>query len=269
MKGEFLMQNLRKFTNERSERRFAKRESPGARCISLKTPAALLVGISLLAFGSPASAQADYVLQPSPSLASLNVPAALADHLNSEGSRLVRTVGGANDAICDVWWVKSVPAKKPATSASGVLYGDLQTGALVGLLHFMNSDAEDSRDQKLKPGFYTMRYVQFPPDNSEIGSSQYSDFLLLSPMTADWQVTKVLSFDEVVRLSRIATGTGHPALMSLVPVNPAYKRLPAVVADDVGNCAVQASLREESEAGPRDLKLALLLLTPPKEEGGS
>ena len=63
--------------------------------------------------------------------------------------------------------------------------------------------------------------------------------------------------------------TGHPALTSLVPVNPAYKRLPAVVADEVGNCAVQVSLRAGPGAASYDLEIALLVLTPPKEEGGS
>ncbi|HEV3278242.1 MAG TPA: hypothetical protein VG860_15600 [Terriglobia bacterium] len=231
--------------------------------------AAVLLAVSLLALGSLSKAQADFTLEASPPLSSLNVPAALADRLQTTGSRLVRTAGGGNVPVCDIWWVKAAVAKKPGAKASGVLYGEIQTGALVGLLRFLTSDAEDSRDQKLKPGFYTMRYAQLPPDSSEAGSSQYLDFLLLSAMGADSEVTKTLSFEEASRLSSRATGTGHPALMSLVPVNPAYKRLPAVVADDVGNCAVQVNLREESETGSRDVELAILLLTPPKEQGGS
>lgn len=181
----------------------------------------------------------------------------------------MRSAGSQYDPVCDVWWVKSVTAKTPAAAISRVLYRELQSGALVGLLHFIAADAEDSRDQKLRPGFYMMRYAQVPAGSDEAGSSEYQDFLLLTPMSADSQVTGMLSYDQMVRLSKIATGTGHPALMNLVPINPAYKRLPAVVADDVGNCALQLSLHEESAAGPRDVELALLLVTPPKEEGGS
>jgi hypothetical protein len=223
----------------------------------------------LPALGSLAKAQAQFTLQPSPSLASFNIAPTLNDRLQPLGSRLMRSAGSKDEPICDVWWVKSVTAKGPAARASGVLYGELQTGALVGLLHFIAADAEDFRDQKLKPGFYIMRYAQVPPASDEAGSSEYQDFLLLSPMGVDSLVTQALPWDQMIRVSSAATGTGHPALMSLVPVNPAYKRLPAVVADDVGNCALQVSLREESEAGPRDVELALLLLTPPKEEGGS
>ncbi len=230
--------------------------------------ATLLLGFGLAA-ASLAAGQAEFTLQPSPSLSSFSVPAELANLLQAQGSRLVHSTGAAEDPICDVWWVKSVRATRPAASASGVLYGELETGELVGLLHFIASDAEDSRDQKLKPGFYTMRYAQFPPDDKEVGPSQYQDFLLLSPMRLDSQLSTALSLKDAVRLSNMATGTGHPALMNLVPVNPAYKRLPAVVADDVGNCAVQVRLPEESEHGSGDVEISLLLMTPPKETGGS
>jgi hypothetical protein len=229
--------------------------------------AILLLGAGLLALTSSARAQADYTLQPSPALSSFTIPAALADRLNGQGSRLLHTANGAHDPICDVWWSRSVSITKPAVTAPGVLYGALQPGAFLGLLHFISPDAEDSRDQKLKPGFYTMRYAQFPPDSSETDTSGYQDYLLLSPMAADSQVAKALTLDEAIRLSTIASRTAHPALMSLVPVNPAYKRLPAVVADDVGNCAIQVSLTEDS--GARQLELALLVLTPLKEDGSS
>jgi hypothetical protein len=42
-----------------------------------------------------------------------------------------------------------------------------------------------------------------------------------------------------------------------------------VVADDQGNCSIQADLHEKGAGGEQDAKLALLLVTPPKENGGS
>lgn len=227
---------------------------------------ALLLGAAVLGLSNVAAGQADFALQPAPALSSLNVPAALAAQLDPQGSRLLRTAGSpTNNVICDVWWVKSVLVKKPASTQSRVLYGELQTGAVVGLLRFINLD-EDSLDQKLKPGFYTMRYVQVPSGSDEAEKAEYRDFLLLTPMAADSDLTKPLSFDEAARMSRKAAGTEHPALMSLVPANPAYKTLPAVVADDLGNCALQAKL-PDATGSPH--VLSLLLLTPPKEEGGS
>ena len=130
-------------------------------------------------------------------------------------------------------------------------------------------DAEDARDQKLKVGLYTMRYAQVPQDGNHMGVSQYRDFLVVSPLAADTQLDKALSFDDLVALSRRATGTGHPAVMSLVSPNPAYKKLPAVVSDDQGNCSIQVNLHEKSSSGEQVTALALLLVTPPKEQGGS
>ena len=263
------MQHERNIASSLLSRRSRQGPWPGAGTLKPGLRAVLLLAVSLPALSPLARAQAEFTLQPSPALASFNIAAALSDRLQAQGSRLMRSASGHYDPICDVWWVKSVPAKTPATRASGVLHEELQTGTLVGLLHFISKDAEDFRDQKLKPGFYIMRYAQVPPGNEEAGSSQYQDFVLLSPIGADSQVTETLPFDQMVRLSAAATSTGHPALMSLVPANPAYKRLPAVVADDLGNCALQVSLHEDSAAGARDVELALLLLTPPKEEGGS
>lgn len=223
--------------------------------------AGLLLGLSGIAAG-----QSEFALQPSPALSSLGVPAALSSQLDPRGSRVLRTAGTASNPVCDVWWVKSVLVRKQAAKQSQVLYGGLETGAVVGLLRFVMLEPEDSLDQKLKPGFYTMRYVQVPPGSDEAEKAEYRDFLLLTPLAADLDVTKPLSFEEASRMSAKAAGTEHPVLMSLVPANPAYKALPAVVADDLGNCALQAKLRDGSGS---EYVLSLLLLTPPKEEGGS
>jgi hypothetical protein len=233
------------------------------RLLSLPLAAAALLALSALA-----EAQ-DYTIQASPSLSSLNVPAALADQLDPRGSRLVRNSNAGSTPIADVWWVKSAPAIKASGSAGDVLVNNLQVGTLVGLLQFLSKDAEDARDQKLKVGLYTMRYGQIPQDGNHMGASQYRDFLLLSPLAAETQLDKVLAFDDLVNLSRRSTGTGHPAVMSLVTPNPAYKKLPAVVSDDQGNCSIQASLHEKGPSGDQNTPLALLLVTPPKENGGS
>jgi hypothetical protein len=227
-----------------------------------------LAAVALLALSALAWAQ-DYTIQAAPSLSSLNVPAALADQLDAQGSRLVRNSNAGSTPIADVWWVKAAPAIKASGSAGDVLVNNLQVGTLVGLLQFLSKDAEDARDQKLKVGLYTMRYGQIPQDGNHMGASQYRDFLLLSPLAADTQPDKVLAFDDLVNLSRRSTGTGHPAVMSLVTPNPAYKKLPAVVSDDQGNCSIQASLHEKGPSGEQNAPLALLLVTPPKENGGS
>lgn len=231
------------------------------RCVT----AALVVAVGVI-FASIAPAQANFSLESSPALPTLQIPAALAERLDPQGSRILHQ----KDAICDVWWVKSVPAVASASSEGDILYGALQPGTLVGLLQFVSPSAEDFRDQKLKPGLYTMRYAQIPQDGNHMGVSEYRDFVLLSPLSADTQLDKVLSFDDLVNLSRKAAGTGHPAVISLGPPNPAYKKLPALLQDDQGNCSLQVDLHAAQPNGtPQDVKLAILLVTAPKESGGS
>ena len=122
-----------------------------------------ITAAALLLLGALASAQ-DFTIQASPALSSLGVPAALADQLDAQGSRLVRNTNAGSTPIADVWWVKSAPAVKPTGSAGDLLVNNLQVGTLVGLLQFLSKDAEDARDQKLKIGLYTMRYAQIPQD---------------------------------------------------------------------------------------------------------
>ena len=222
--------------------------------------------LALVAFAALASAQAEFTLEQSPALSTLQVPNALADRLDPQGSRILHR----NDTVCDVWWLKSLSAVPSTSSEPDILYGSLQPGVLVGLLRFVSSSAEDTRDQKLKPGLYTMRYALIPQDGNHMGVSEYRDFVLLSPLSADTELDKVLSFDDLVNLSRKASGTGHPAVIGLAPPNPAYKKLPALVQDDQGNCSLQVDLRENPTSGAaQDVKLAILLVTAPKESGGS
>jgi hypothetical protein len=56
-----------------------------------------------------------------------------------------------------------------------------------------------------------------------------------------------------------------------IQVNPAYKNLPAVVADDQGNCAIQIPAHEMLPGGTKlqEAEVAILVVTAPKETGGS
>jgi len=231
-----------------------------------KWAAAIFLIAAFSVCATRARAQAEFTLEQSPALSTLQVPSALADRLDPQGSRIIHH----KETICDVWWLKSVPAVPSTNSEPDLLYGSLRPGSLVGLLQFISPSAQDFRNQKLKPGLYTMRYAQIPQDGNHMGVSEYRDFVLLSPLSADTQLDKTLSFDDLVNLSRKAAGTGHPAVISLAPPNPAYKKLPALLQDDQGNCSLQVDLHENPTSGaPQDVKLVILLVTAPKESGGS
>src|SRR5579863_3844828 len=185
-----------------------------------------LIGMFLaLAFAGAALGQ-DYRIAPSP--ASSDLPKALADLLQPQGDRLLDS---KNQPISEVWFVKTLPATTNGSAPPQVLYKNFTVGELVGALHLFNV-WDDYRDQKIKPGYYTLRYALMPQDGNHMGVSPYPDFLLLSPVAADTHYGETLKIDDLLKLSRMVAGTGHPSVASLVPVNPAYKNLPAVVADD-------------------------------------
>jgi hypothetical protein len=199
----------------------------------------------------------------------------LRDLLDPQGSSVVTMVNGVKTTAMTVWWRKSVPTLAKPIAGPDILYGSFQVGALVGVLNFPPESTadfrEDSRDQKLQPGFYTMRYAQMPSDNSPEDASPYRDFVLLSPVSLDTDYSKILSLDDLIKLSDRASNTKHPAVISLVPVNEAYKTRPGIVSDDTGRCTLQVKLHGKTPDGKMksDLQLAIVLITPTRESGGS
>jgi hypothetical protein len=217
----------------------------------------------------PAIAQEPFIIQSAKLPASAPLSSALKQSLQTDGTRLITYVNGLETTVCELWWSKVV-STQPKTVAAADAYGNLRVGALLGVLYFPDEN-EDSRDQKIRPGFYTMRYAQIPQDSVHKDVSPYRDFVVLSPAAYDEHIDQVLSLDSLIKQGRQASRTLHPAVITLVPLNPAYKNFPSVVADDTGQCVLQAKLRGKSGTGSaeRDIGVAILLVTPVKENGES
>src|SRR5215831_20133612 len=113
-----------------------------------------LASVALLFLSSVlALAQTPYTMEPTDAPAEL--PKALSALLNPKGIRLLQAKNGAPTIVCEVWWAKSVDTHT-STSKTSSPYEGLATGALVGVLRFVE-EGEDSRDQKMQAGFYTLR----------------------------------------------------------------------------------------------------------------
>jgi len=169
--------------------------------------------------------------------------AALQDALQSSGARLVN---GQGAAVAEVWLRKSIPVQEGSAKSGDILYPALATGTMVGVARFPNGGS-DFRGQPIKPGVYTLRYAQIPQDGNHLGVSPYRDFLLLGPAASDTDIDKPLTFDAVVKLSRQASGTGHPAILSLSPATET-KSEPAAFQDDQGHWVLQVKV--EPSGGP-------------------
>ena len=76
--------------------------------------------------------------------------------------------------------------------------------------------------------------------------------------------------DELLRNSRLASRSKHPAVMSLVPADPARKEAVAVRTDDTGGCVLQIRVQTQPDKGAKNQQaLAIVIVTPSKENGAS
>ncbi len=177
--------------------------------------------------------QGTYKIEPVTTVPS-DIPKALQDVLQPQGTRVL----GDKGALCEVWMGKAV-----AQSTGGnpdAVYPTLGVGILVGVLHFPAAGL-DFRGQTIRPGYYTLRYALLPQDGNHMGVNPYRDFLLLSPIAADAQIDKPLQPTDLYKLSRQASGTNHPAVMSLVPTAPGAS-FPSLGQDDQGHSVLQVKL---------------------------
>jgi hypothetical protein len=170
------------------------------------------------------------------------IPAATQAVLVSQGVTFENAQGAS---LCEIWWRKGIPVTQAPPSASGdVLYTRLTVGEFVGVIHVPKT-LTDYRGQAIKEGDYTLRYALIPQDGNHMGVSTYRDFLLLIPVADDPNPSQTMAFDQVVKASRLTTGTGHPAVLMLAPVGQNAK-FPSAIQDDQGNWTLNSKLDTSS-----------------------
>jgi hypothetical protein len=164
-----------------------------------------------------------------------SAPEALRKALAPNGYRVLLADGGV---ACEIWFRATVPTGK--TDASGAVYTMLPEGALIGLITFPKA-ANDFRGQAIKAGTYTMRYEVHPTDGNHMGVSPIRDFLLLVPVAADPNPEAALKFEDLVKLSAKASGTNHPAALSLA--SPGAGAAPSVNTDEHNHTVFAAKIK--------------------------
>ena len=197
--------------------------NPVSRSIFLSLPIAMkhlaTLPLILLLVGFTALAQ-DYKLEPV-ATAAPGLPAAYTPLIQAQGFR----VTGASGAWCEIWLAKSLPAgTKPDDAAISFA---LAQGALLGVMRFPGKGA-DRRGQVIPAGVYTLRYSLFPVDGAHSGVAPQRDFALLTPLAADPDPAAKPAFDDLVKMSGKASGTPHPAVLSL-ETPPSGAAAPSVV----------------------------------------
>jgi hypothetical protein len=151
----------------------------------------------------------DYKLEPIATPAP-GLPAAYAALIETGGFR----ISGPSGPWCEIWFRRSIPAgAKPTDSA---IVFPIAQGTLMGIFRFPATGA-DRRGQTIKPGVYTLRYGLQPVDGAHVGVAPQRDFVLLTPMADDPDPNAMPAFGALVQMSRKASGTPHPAVISIEP----------------------------------------------------
>lgn len=162
-----------------------------------------LLAVSLL-LGASLSAQ--YRTAPAGPLPPEAAPLAAA--LHPEGLRVAKPDGAA---LCDFWFVREVGKEgEPEQNATwGIAHG-----TLLGVVR-VESRWSDRRGQPIRPGIYTLRISFFPMNGDHQGVAPQRDFAILSPVDIDTDPAARPSFDALMEMSRKASRTPHPLVLSL------------------------------------------------------
>jgi len=124
----------------------------------------------------------------------------------------VKIIGPGDSVYCEVWFRTNVPSGPKSNDEAVTL--SIPQGALLAVIRF-DGPAADRRGQPLKPGIYTMRYSQYPVNGDHQGVAPQRDFALLVRAAADTDPSAAPGFDALVALSAKASGTPHPAVLSI------------------------------------------------------
>lgn len=95
-------------------------------------------------------------------------------------------------------------------------YNTIEEGTFVGVLQLLNDSFTDFRDQHLSEGVYTLRLGIQPSDGNHMGVAPFPEFLCLIPAADDVALDSI-GHDDLMKISKKASGTGHPAVMFLQP----------------------------------------------------
>jgi hypothetical protein len=167
-------------------------------CVSVFLP---LVSATLLA--------QTYKSEPVTSLPSDLAPA-VGSLLDANGTKVTKADG---TPVLEVWFRKTAPSG-PKNSGDSIALPSIPTGSFLGVIK-LETKGEDRRGQSLQPGLYTLRYVLMPSNGDHLGAAPQRDFAAFVPAADDKDPSSTPDLDTAIKMSTKASGTAHPAVLSM------------------------------------------------------
>jgi len=138
------------------------------------------------------------------------VAPAVASALDATGTKISKADG---TAVMEIWLRKAAPSG-PKASGDSIALPTIPVGTLLGVVK-LEGKGEDRRGQSLKPGVYTIRYVLMPSNGDHLGAAPQRDFAALIPAADDKDASATPDLEGTVKMSTKASGTAHPAVLSM------------------------------------------------------
>ena len=132
-----------------------------------------------------------------------------------------KVVGADGKPWCEVWFVKAEP-KGPVSSEADLMWKTVPPGSIIGAIRWPGAGS-DRRAQPIKAGVYTLRFSMFPLNGDHQGAAPNRDFLVMSPAGDDQSEAAIPNFKDLVALTKKASGTPHPAVLSMYVVESDFK----------------------------------------------
>jgi hypothetical protein len=132
-----------------------------------------------------------------------------------------KVMSGDGKVWCEVWFVKAAP-KGPDSTEADLMWKSVPPGSVIGAIRW-HAGAYDRRGQVLKPGVYTLRFSMFPLNGDHQGVAPNRDFPVMTPAADDQSAAAVPKFDDLMKLSRKASGTPHPAVLAMYVVESDFQ----------------------------------------------
>jgi hypothetical protein len=164
----------------------------------------------------------------------------------------VRVINDKSKTVCDVWFSKEIPSIN--NEIPGASFGQIPEGAFIGVINFP-APTSDFRGQSIKAGFYILRFGLILQDGNHLGASPARDFFLLCPVGEDKDPTRQLKTEDLMKLSRNASGTGHPTVW-YVGQATSDKDLPKVVKNDHEHVILETKISTKS--GPLAIGMVVI-----------
>ncbi len=164
----------------------------------------------------------------------------------------LRVTDDKGKTVCEVWFRKELPTGKG--EVPGASFGQIPEGTFVGVINFP-ANTTDFRGQGVKAGWYTLRYALILQDGNHLGVSPSRDFCLIAPAAEDKDPNATMKMEELLKLSRAASGSGHPSVWSLVAAE-SDKDLPKLVKNEHEHVILET--RVTTKSGPLAVGLVII-----------